>query len=86
MGSYVTVSGDQWDIISYNLFGNENYTGDIIQANLEYADIVVFPAGIILNIPEIAVENYGIPPWRDNIDRDTDEDEGFYDGCEEDGD
>ncbi len=75
MGNYTTVSGDQWDIISYNLFGTEDYTGDIMQANLEYADVVIFPAGILLNIPEIQAVNDGLPAWRDEIDRDMEGEE-----------
>ena len=75
MGNYTTVSGDQWDIISYNLFGTEDYTGDIMQANLEYADVVIFPAGILLNIPEIQAVNDGLPAWRDEIDRDMEAEE-----------
>ena len=75
MGNYTTVSGDQWDIISYNLFGTEDYTGDIMQANLEYADVVIIPAGILLNITEIQAVNDGLPAWRDEIDRDMEEEE-----------
>jgi len=82
MGSYTTVSGDQWDIISYNLFGTEDYTGSIIQVNIKYADIVIFPAGIVLNIPEASDGNYGLPPWRDKIDRDTGEDSFYEDAWE----
>ena len=76
MGNYTTVSGDQWDMVSYNLFGTEDYTGDIMQANLEYADVVIFPAEILLNIPEIQAVNEGLPAWRDEIDRDMEE-EGY---------
>ena len=50
MEKYVTVSGDQWDMVSFLLFGTEQYTGDLMQANMEYMNIFVFPSDISLNV------------------------------------
>lgn len=82
MEKYVTVSGDQWDMVSFLLFGTEQYTGDLMQANMEYMDIVVFPAGIALNVPDIDTERSDLPPWREEIDEESDGDE-FYEESEE---
>ncbi len=62
---YITVAGDMWDTIAYKSLGNENYTDKLIKNNLQYQDIIVFPAGIIINIPD-AVEQISplLPPWK----------------------
>ena len=78
MEKYVTVSGDQWDMISFGLFGTERYTGDLMRANMEYLDIVVFPAGITLNVPDIDMESSDLPPWREEIDKESDDEDEFY--------
>ncbi len=83
MEKYVTVSGDQWDMVSFLLFGTEQYTGDLMQANMEYMDIVVFPAGIALNVPDIDTESSGLPSWREEIDGESDGDEFYEESGEE---
>lgn len=82
MEKYVTVSGDQWDMVSFRLYGTEQHTGALMQANMEYVDIVVFTAGIVLNVPDIDTENSELPPWRDEIDGESGGDE-FYGESEE---
>lgn len=64
MQTYSTVQGDMWDSISYKLFGTEYAINALINANQQYKDIVIFPAGITLNIPvyEAPVTN-NLPPW-----------------------
>lgn len=77
MEKYVTVSGDQWDLISFQLFGAERYTGDLMQANMEYMDMVIFPAGIALDVPEIDTESSDLPPWREELDEESGEEEYY---------
>ena len=65
---YKTIQGDTWDLIAYRLYesqGGEKRTGDLLDANPEYKDYVKFPAGIILEVPEVnnaAIET--LPPWK----------------------
>lgn len=63
--TYVTKSGDMWDSIAKSELGSEKYMDKLIQANEQYSNIVVFSAGIKLDIPAIAkpLPTY-IPPWR----------------------
>ena len=54
--TYYTIQGDLWDGIANAL----------LEANQQYADIVVFPAGIILDVPdyEKPTPTNLLPPWR----------------------
>lgn len=62
---YTTVSGDMWDTIAYKTLGNENYTDKIIKNNLLYKDIMIFPAGIKINIPDVEEKiSHLLPPWK----------------------
>ena len=68
MFKYRTVQGDTWDYIAYLVF--PGYSGEmlmdiLLDYNPDYADYVIFPAGIMLNIPEVTapvVES--LPPWK----------------------
>ncbi|MGP8313348.1 tail protein X [Enterocloster aldenensis] len=63
--TYKTVSGDMWDSIAYKEMGNEAYTDKLIRSNLKYRHIVIFPAGIVLDIPDVEAEfAAGLPPWK----------------------
>jgi phage tail protein X len=67
MLTYTTKSGDTFDIIAKRKLGKEKYTKELMEANNDYIDYVIFPAGIELEIPEIKKESSsGIqaPPWR----------------------
>lgn len=62
---YVTVSGDMWDSIAYKILGNEAYTDKLIKNNLQYKNIFIFPAGILLDIPNIEIKKSAdLPPWK----------------------
>ena len=67
MTTYTTVQGDMWDSIAYKLAGTENVAAQIIEANMDKSSIMVFSAGVVLNIPEFnnfaADEDY-YPPWK----------------------
>lgn len=52
MRTYTTVQGDTWDLMAYNLYGSEKHMSILIRANWPLADILVFPSGVILNVPD----------------------------------
>ena len=52
MTKYTTIAGDMWDAIAYKTLGDEAYTDRIMKLNPEYRRLFVFPAGIVLTIPE----------------------------------
>ncbi|MBU5438287.1 tail protein X [Tissierella sp. MSJ-40] len=63
--TYTTVSGDMWDTIAYKTLGDEAYTDKFIKNNIQYRDIVIFPAGIVLDIPDVETEfSAKLPPWK----------------------
>lgn len=63
---YVTAYGDTFDIIAFRFYQNEKLSHEIASANLQYADVVIFDAGIPLQIPILSVDNQPdtLPPWR----------------------
>jgi len=66
--TYTTISGDTWDIVAYKVYGNEMYMDILIKANLEYKDIYIFPAGVVLVIPETSLEvSESLPPWKQGV-------------------
>lgn len=63
--TYTTVSGDMWDKIAYEQMGSVLHTDKLIRANVEYAALFIFPAGVKLIIPEIKeTPNMELPPWK----------------------
>ncbi len=62
---YKTIQGDTWDTAAYKSLGDENETSRLIMANSQFADTVIFSAGVILDVPDtVSRENTNIPPWR----------------------
>lgn len=62
---YTTNEGDMFDMIALNFYNEEKMATTIIEANPDYADVVVFDADIELIIP-IVQDTDGIetkPPW-----------------------
>lgn len=65
MRQYTTKQGDMWDAIAAKQLGSSSYMGQLIMANLSECDYFVFPAGIVLDIPEIeSSEITAKPPWK----------------------
>lgn len=65
MSSYISVSGDMWDMIAKKTLGSELHKDKLIKANIEYSEIFIFPAGIKLNIPALVEEvPLQLPPWK----------------------
>lgn len=66
MNKYTTVQGDMWDAIAYKILGNELYMNELLEANNDYRNVAVFPAGIVLTVPEINIIQSSkiLPPWK----------------------
>ena len=65
MTKYTTIAGDMWDGIAYKTLGDEAYTDKLIKANPQFRRLVIFPAGITLDIPEPEARiPAGLPPWK----------------------
>lgn len=69
MSSYRTVQGDMWDIIAHKVYGDEKKMNVLIEANPSYRDVYIFPAGAVLNVPDLEdrteIQGTGSAPvWR----------------------
>jgi len=63
--TYTTISGDMWDKIAFEQMGSVLQTDKMIKANAQYAATFVFPAGVVLTIPEVEDEtDMELPPWK----------------------
>jgi hypothetical protein len=63
--TYITLQGDAWDAIACRLWGEERFFMDLVRANPEYPDILLFPAGVELRVPPTPerVIQTELPPW-----------------------
>ena len=63
---YVTTAGDTFDMIALAAYDDELLASTVIEANLDYCDVLIFDAGTTLRIPVIDnVESpASLPPWR----------------------
>lgn len=62
---YTTVSGDMWDSIAYNFYGDVKYIGLLMDNNPDLLDIFVFSDGTSVYIPELPEESdEDLPEWR----------------------
>jgi phage tail protein X len=65
MTTYSTIQGDTWDWIAYKLYGRESLMLQLMQANPNYIDVVIFSAGAVLSIPAVApAVSTSLPPWK----------------------
>lgn len=66
--TYTTKQGDTWDLIAYRLYpdvGGEMCLDRLMEANWDYIDVAIFPAGVKLNVPEIEISGTSdLPPWK----------------------
>ena len=63
--TYTTVQGDMWDSIAFAQLGSVDHTDKLMNANLRYREIYIFPAGIVLTLPEIPEQaDNSLPPWQ----------------------
>lgn len=63
---YITEDHDTFDLIAWKQYDDEMLASLIIESNLDYADMLVFDAGVRLVIPIVEQANtqQSIPPWR----------------------
>lgn len=70
MKVYRTIQGDTWDLISFRQYGSEFCTPLLLEANSQYLDMVIFPSGVRLSVPDLP-EGYrhssAVPPWRESL-------------------
>lgn len=66
MSTYITKQGDMWDLISYRLTGSNDQIIPLMQANPQYTETFIFPAGVTLVVPDLnsLVDNNVLPPWK----------------------
>jgi phage tail protein X len=71
--AYITQSGQTWDQIALELYGDEHHCEAIMDANPDKLDYLIFPTGVKLKLPEDESfletqlsENY--PEWRRILD------------------
>lgn len=63
--TYTTTQGDMWDLIAKRLYNDEASLNVLLEVNQQYADIVIFPAGIVLEVQKYtAPVTSMLPPWR----------------------
>ena len=63
-----TKQGETWDLISIAEYGTPHKVADLIAANPEYSDTLIFEEGINLKIPQIAEEKIdSLPPWKRGV-------------------
>lgn len=63
--SYLTKSGDTWDIIAKEVYGNEYMAGALMAANPKQIGTFMFSSGVELTTPEVETERDGnLPPWK----------------------
>ena len=62
---YKTKSGDVWDGIAKEVYGDETYTSFLMEHNQEYLDYFVFPEGIKLAVEDLPEGRAStLPSWR----------------------
>ena len=69
MRKYITVQGDTWDYIAYKVYGEQSgaelYMHALLDANPAYIHYVIFPADIVLVVPDVRVElPKTLPQWK----------------------
>jgi phage tail protein X len=66
MATITTRQGDTWDMLSYRAYGDEHHMHKLIAANIAYRDTVIFPYGVVLDVPmvEKTITAEDLPPWK----------------------
>lgn len=62
----VTRAGDTFDLLAIAAYSDEKMASRIIRANPQYANTIVFEAGVKIKIPVISATETPstLPPWR----------------------
>lgn len=67
MSTYTTIQGDMWDSIAAAQMGSASYVGELMRVNQRYLSYYIFPAGVVLTIPDVdasAQASDTLPPWK----------------------
>ena len=66
MHKYITSAGDTFDIIAFVYYDDPLLASVIINANPDYADVLIFEESVELLIPDIDTTEIPetLPPWR----------------------
>ena len=68
MATVTTRQGDTWDILAKNAYGNELFMDVLIKANINHRKTVIFPSGVVLNVPDIDTTSpeyeANLPIWK----------------------
>ena len=66
--TYRTIQGDTWDLIALRMYpkiGAEKLMDVLLEANPEHMHTIIFPANVMLNIPEVDVPVISsLPAWK----------------------
>ena len=64
MEEYRTIQGDTWDMIAKKVYGAERHLDYLMASNFELLDYFIFPAGIVVKVPELPAEiSEDLPSW-----------------------
>lgn len=62
---YVTRQGDTFDSIALGFYMDEKRSSEVINKNPDYADVIIFDAGITLKVPLLEESSATtMPPWK----------------------
>lgn len=65
MATYKTRQGDTWDAIAHNQLGDVAFTDRLMMLNGKYLNYYTFPAGIVLELPDMEKKQETAPvPWK----------------------
>ena len=56
MKQYRTIQGDTWDLIAKKQYGDEKKLDILMMNNFSLLGYVVFPAGVLVDLPELPDE------------------------------
>lgn len=64
--TYTTKWGDSFDMLALREYGEETLSTYIIEANLDYCDVLIFEEMVELQIPILRITDTPttLPPWR----------------------
>ena len=64
--NYTTRVGDTFDLVAFQIYDNEKMAFRIIEANPDYADVIIFDKSVTLRIPvfEDNSKPETLAPWR----------------------
>lgn len=63
--TYTTIQGDMWDSIAFSQLGDIAYTDRLMALNQPLLHYYIFPAGIVLALPDRVDDPApSLPPWK----------------------